>query len=378
MNSSFLFYKNVFNILIFLLILFILFFIYFNYSISNSYYSYNFHNSYKLIECLEGSDNTLPDNVFNDSKLNQEINKYQEEFKQHLNDIENRIENKKNTEISLYNFFNEFKTNFSYFNQSVFRYYIYLIASYFLHNTDEKKINKTDIYTLYKYIFPDSTFLQHSNIFNREINTDFFINIYISLKIYNKLHNDSFFYTLDEIHKSFEPIDTQPLSKTIPNTTVPPLELIKNYNYYNNYKPRPTSFLQQLIEAQIKEIDKIVNQHKKNNNKITSKEFLKTSNLDKKYLYLAVLRLEMFYYEHGVKNFEQFYTEIIGKNISNKNMYKYLFNDNEETKFNDKTYQKNLELFFPRFMDRTIIFYLFITQIYPIKFLDAFNEYENL
>ena len=93
---------------------------------------------------------------------------------------------------------------------------------------------------------------------------------------------------------------------------------------------------------------------------------------------MAVLRLEMFYYEHGVKNFEQFYTEIIGKNISNKNMYKYLFNDNEETKFNDKTYQKNLELFFPRFMDRTIIFYLFITQIYPIKFLDAFNEYENL
>ena len=115
---------------------------------SNSYHSYNFHNSYKLIEGLEGSDNTLPDNVFNDSKLNQEINKYQEEFKQHLNDIKNRIKNKKNTEISLYNFFNEFKTNFSYFNQSVFRYYIYLIASYFLHNTDEKKINKTDIYII--------------------------------------------------------------------------------------------------------------------------------------------------------------------------------------------------------------------------------------
>ena len=86
----------------------------------------------------------------------------------------------------------------------------------------------------------------------------------------------------------------------------------------------------------------------------------------------------MFYYEHDVKNFKEFYTKIIGKNISNKNMYKYFFNDNEETKFNDKSYQKNFELFFSKFMDKTTIMYLFITQIYPIKFFDAFNEYENL
>jgi len=310
------------------------------------------------------------------------MNNYFQEFNQYSNDIKDLFKDKKNTAISLYNFFNEFKTNFLYFDQSIFQYYIYMIASFYLHQhnqttNDEKTINKTDIYSLYKYNFSDVTFSQHINNINSQLNTYLLIYDYISLKIYNKFYNDSFFNTLDQIHKSFELVDDHPISKDISVINNPPLDLIKNYQYYTNYEPRTISSLQELIQAQENEIDSIINENN-NNNKISLEEFFNTSNLGKKYLYLAVLRLEMFYYEHGVKNFEEFYTKIIGKNISNKNMYKYLFNDNEETKFNDKSYQKNFELFFSKFMYKRSVIYFFISKVYPIKILDAFNEYENL
>jgi hypothetical protein len=62
-------------------------------------------------------------------------------------------------------------------------------------------------------------------------------------------------------------------------------------------------------------------------------------------------------------------------------MYRYLLYHLDQKNFTNKTYKNNHETFFqgtPSFSDIIISYYWFLRQIYPIKFLDAFNEFENL
>lgn len=376
--------KNVSKIMIFSLTLVILFFIYFNYSIYNSYnyYYYDYNKHYKCIEGLESPIISLPPNIFNEYKLIQQEELYNNSYNRDKDEIFQRSKNKKNTEISLHDYFIEFKSLILSLNQSRYQTGIYVIARALLGNHDETTnneitIDKSNIHTLYKFLFPDTTFLQHNNMIKRFI--EYTTPFYISLKIYNKLHNDTFFDTLDNIHKDFEAIDTHPMIDKV-NIIVKPLQLVKNYGYSNDILPRSVAELSDLIINQQKIIDDIVNS--KGNEQVTFVNFFNTSNIGNHYLYLFVLELELFYSKIQVKNFTEFYNTITNNSkISNKNMYRYLLNQQDQKNFTNKTYKKNYDTFFQgrqSFFDTILAFYWFISHAFPIKILDAFNEFENL
>lgn len=380
--------KNLSKIMIVSLTLVILFFIYFNYSIYNSYnyYYYDYNKHYKCFEGFESAIISLPPNIFNEYKLSQEAELHNNSYNTDKDEIFQRIQNKKNTEISLHDYFIEFKSLILSLNQSRYQYGIYVISQFLLGYHDETMnneitIDKNNIHTLYKHLyqffFPDTTFLQHNNRVKRII--EHIINIYISLKIYNKLHNDTFFDTLDNIHKDFEAIDTHPMIDKV-NIIAKPLQLVENYGYSNDILPRSVALLSDLIIRQQKIIDDIVNS--KGNEEVTFENFCNTSNIGNHYLYLLVLKLELFYSKSQVKNFTEFYNTITNNSkIYNKNMYRYLLYDLDQKNFTNKTYKNNHETFFqdrPSFSDIIIFYYWFLRQIYPIKFLDAFNEFENL
>lgn len=380
--------KNVSKIMIFSLTLVILFFIYFNYSIYNSYnyYYYDYNKHYKCIEGFQSPIISLPPNIFNEYKLSQEAELHNNSYNRDKDEIFQRSKNKKNTEISLHDYFIEFKSLILSLNQSRYQTGIYVIARVLLGNHDETTnneitIDKNNIHTLYKhlykFLFPDTTFLQHNNRVKRII--EHITNIYISLKIYNKLHNDTFFDTLDNIHKDFEAIDTHPMIDKV-NIIVKPLQLVEKYGYSNDILPRSVAELSDLIIKQQKIIDDIVNS--KGNEQVTCVNFFNTSNIGNHYLYLLVLKLELFYSKSQVKNFTEFYNTITNNSkIYNKNMYRYLLNQQDQKNFTNKTYKKNYETFFQgrqSLFDTMLISYFGLRQIYPIKFLDAFNEFENL
>ena len=185
--------KNVSKIMIFSLTLVILFFIYFNYSIYNSYnyYYYDYNKHYKCIEGLESPIISLPPNIFNEYKLIQQEESYMEEYNIEKAELFQRSKNKKNTEISLHDYFIESQSLILSLNQSRYQTGIYYIARALLGNHDETTnneitIDKSNIYTLYKhlnqFLLPDTTFLQHNNMVKRNI--EYTTPFYISLKIY--------------------------------------------------------------------------------------------------------------------------------------------------------------------------------------------------
>ena len=247
--------KNVFQILIFILILIIIFFIYFNYSTFNSNnfiqnYIQNFIQHTKIINVIEPAtglsdkvDKAKKAKVDNSYSMQQKLH-YGAEFESSKQNIQSKINesNKNNKKISLYDFLTQYKTDIKDIHSKYYQTLVYSFANDIDPSNNNNITNNRQIDNLFqKHLTNDTTITQTFNTFRSNIITflPYIIHIYISIKIYDKIDDNTFLTNLDTLYNEFIETNVFSESNEFPEIIGQSSDFtLNNHGYTTNHNTR--------------------------------------------------------------------------------------------------------------------------------------------